>query len=287
MAKQTKKNQKKKKIFKGINLLTGIICLIFLIVIYFLNVIPPLYLSILSIIILILVLVITLLLKSKNWKKKMCGTFLALFLISSTFLGIFYVSHTLSFFNNIEMANINTKTYLVVVLKDSPYNHLKDLKDKTIAVNQELKENNEALEKLLKKVRINMTSTPEKDLITSLKNTEIDALLLEKNEKEILEEEHPDFKDLVKVIYEFELEIKIDEEIAKEVDITAEPFNIFISGIDTYGKISNVSRSDVNMVVSVNPKKHQVLFTSIPRDYYVKLHGVDTPYKDKLTHAGK
>ena len=71
----------------------------------------------------------------------------------------------------------------------------------------------------------------------------------------------------------------------KNVDITEKPFNIFIAGIDTYGKISSVSRSDVNMVVTINPKTHKILLTSIPRDYYIYLHGI-TSYKDKLTHAG-
>ena len=39
------------------------------------------------------------------------------------------------------------------------------------------------------------------------------------------------------------------------------------------------------MIVTVNPTTHKVLLTSIPRDYYVQLHGT-TGYKDKLTHAG-
>lgn len=44
---------------------------------------------------------------------------------------------------------------------------------------------------------------------------------------------------------------------------------MYITGIDTFGTISTVSRSDVNMIVTVNPKTHQILLTSIPRDYYV------------------
>ena len=73
--------------------------------------------------------------------------------------------------------------------------------------------------------------------------------------------------------------------MSKDLDVTRKPFNIYISGIDTYGEISSVSRSDVNMVVTVNPKTRQILLTSIPRDYYVHLHG-KTGYNDKLTHAG-
>ena len=61
-------------------------------------------------------------------------------------------------------------------------------------------------------------------------------------------------------------------------------FSIYISGIDTSGNISNVSRSDSNTVVTVNTETHQVLLTSIPRDYYVTLHSKNA--KDKLTHSG-
>lgn len=68
-------------------------------------------------------------------------------------------------------------------------------------------------------------------------------------------------------------------------DIEIEPFNVFISGIDTHGEIVNVSRSDVNMIATVNPDTHTILLTSIPRDYYVQLHGT-TGLRDKLTHAG-
>ncbi len=61
-------------------------------------------------------------------------------------------------------------------------------------------------------------------------------------------------------------------------------FSIFISGIDTYGAINTVSRSDVNMVMTVNTKTNEILMTSIPRDYYVTLHSYGV--KDKFTHAG-
>ena len=70
-----------------------------------------------------------------------------------------------------------------------------------------------------------------------------------------------------------------------DFDITKDPFNLYISGIDTYGEITTVSRSDVNIVVTVNPRTHTVLLTTIPRDYEVQLHGT-TGLKDKLTHAG-
>ena len=65
-------------------------------------------------------------------------------------------------------------------------------------------------------------------------------------------------------------------------DITKNPFTIFVSGNDTYGKIDELSRSDVDMIVTVNPTTSTVLMVNIPRDYYVQ-----TSYgNDKLTHTG-
>lgn len=55
--------------------------------------------------------------------------------------------------------------------------------------------------------------------------------------------------------------------------------------MDSYGTINKTTRNDVNMIATVNPNTNKVLLTSIPRDYYVQLHG-KTGYKDKLTHAG-
>ena len=121
-----------------------------------------------------------------------------------------------------------------------------------------------------------------KDLIDS----KIDAILIEEAQKDLLEEMSNELKNKERIIYEFSVDVLIKDELIKNVDITKESFNVFISGIDTYGKITSVSRSDVNMVVSINPRTHKILLTSIPRDYYVKLNGINTEYKDKITHAG-
>lgn len=70
------------------------------------------------------------------------------------------------------------------------------------------------------------------------------------------------------------------------VNVTEKPFNIYITGLDFHGNIENEKgRSDVNMVVTVNPRNHRVLITSIPRDYEIKLVDHDNA-KDKLTHTG-
>ncbi len=71
-----------------------------------------------------------------------------------------------------------------------------------------------------------------------------------------------------------------------EIDVTMQPFNIYISGIDVYGGIEKESRSDVNLIATIHPQTHKILLTTTPRDYYVTIPGVSGEQRDKLTHAG-
>lgn len=81
------------------------------------------------------------------------------------------------------------------------------------------------------------------------------------------------------------LSIEGDDNDAKAVLDATKPFILYISGIDTDGNISAVSRSDVNMLMVINPLKQSMLLVNTPRDYYVQLHDT-TGLRDKLTHAG-
>ncbi len=69
-------------------------------------------------------------------------------------------------------------------------------------------------------------------------------------------------------------------------DVSHTPYNIYISGMDTYGDITETSRSDVNLIATMNPNTHQMLLTTTPRDYYVVIPGYSQGQYDKLTHAG-
>lgn len=83
--------------------------------------------------------------------------------------------------------------------------------------------------------------------------------------------------------HEFLGQVTAKKKAEDAVDVTSKPFNIYISGMDTTGKITEEARSDVNMIITVNPKTYKVLMTSIPRDYLVELQNGE---KDKLTHTG-
>ncbi|HEM5642947.1 TPA: LCP family protein [Streptococcus suis] len=99
----------------------------------------------------------------------------------------------------------------------------------------------------------------------------------------ILENEDPDFSSKVKKIYSFKVTQTV--ETATE-QVSGDSFNIYISGIDTYGPISSVSRSDVNIIMTVNRATHKILLTTTPRDSYVAIADGGQNQYDKLTHAG-
>ncbi len=71
-------------------------------------------------------------------------------------------------------------------------------------------------------------------------------------------------------------------------NLSRDTYNLYISGNDVYGDLDSdtTSRSDVNIITTVNPLTGQILMTTTPRDYYVVIPGVSGDQKDKLTHAG-
>ena len=120
-------------------------------------------------------------------------------------------------------------------------------------------------------------------LTVGLDDRVVDSIVLRSGLLQLLEQNYPSFYQSLTILDTFETKVKSDVN-NKETDIT-KPYAIFIGGIDTYGEIESVSRSDVNIVAVINPKSKKVLLINTPRDYYVLLRGT-TGVRDKLTHAG-
>lgn len=114
---------------------------------------------------------------------------------------------------------------------------------------------------------------------------EIEAIVLEKSYIELLEENDVPFYAESQVIYSYDIEVPLELETGKLCNVLEEPYVIYISGSDSRGTVRDVARSDTNIVAIINPNTHKILLVTIPRDYYVQLHGT-TGVKDKLTHAG-
>lgn len=68
--------------------------------------------------------------------------------------------------------------------------------------------------------------------------------------------------------------------------LTSHPFAIFIGGNDEEGQLYTEGRTDVDMIVTVNPSTHQIAIVSFPRDSYIPNPAYGTNAYDKLTHLG-
>lgn len=117
----------------------------------------------------------------------------------------------------------------------------------------------------------------------NLINGSSQAMVLNSAYSSLLELSYDDYESNLKTIYTYKIKKSVSSE-AKSSD--ANVFNIYISGIDTYGSISTVSRSDVNIILTVNMNTHKILMTTTPRDSYVQIPDGGADQYDKLTHAG-
>ena len=117
----------------------------------------------------------------------------------------------------------------------------------------------------------------------NLKSGKSKAMVLSGSYASLLESVDSNYASNLKTIYTYKIKKK-NSNSAKQVD--SKVFNIYISGIDTYGSISTVSRSDVNIIMTVNMNTHKILLTTTPRDAYVKIPDGGADQYDKLTHAG-
>ena len=306
--------------FIGIVLLLSSLLLVG--VILYVNVLPMKYLAYLGGGLLLLNIILGFFLFRKRVKrkpKKVASVFAILFTLVFL-LGSYYVYKT---FGVIETMSKNTRTYTyhVMVLNDSKYEDIMDISGEKLGY---YNNNSNSLKVARAKLKEKVTTKEETygnldGLGSSLLDKKSDAILVEDTQKSILEKASDmvldntntstssslnsyggeagstdssssiesntnlsGFSSKTRVLYTFKVEAKVD---SKEVDVTKDVFNVYISGMDEYGKVKEVSRSDVNIILTVNPKTKQILITNIPRDYYLQLH--DTiGYKDKLTHAG-
>ena len=251
------------------------------------DVLPTKYLTILFLIVLVFnaLNIFLINLKKLNKKvKKIISLFIIIAMLIMTIVS-FYLGKTVDVLLNNVDSKYKLENYSVVVLKNSDYEKLEDIEKQDVGYFENSTGSEQSNSKLNEMVDVNLKSYKTSDsLVHDLLDSKIEIIVIEDSIKNIMEEEVPEFGNSTKVIYTFSIKLEV-EEITKEVDVTKEPFAVYVSGIDTYGEISSVSRSDVNIVMVANPKTRQILLISIPRDYYVQLSGT-TGNKDKLTHAG-
>lgn len=282
------KNKKHNKMSFGkyLSIFLLIVSVLVLVLVYFINVLPLEYFIVLVILVLITDLFAIMLLLSKGRIRNVIGILLTIILLILMIFGITYELNTLDFLKQFGFNSYKTENYNVIVLDSSEYDELEDLNDLSIA-HLDLdthKGLQNAVTDIKKEIKFtSLVGEDISDLTEMLESDETSAIILESAQLSIIEEENKEFYDSIRIIWSTDVEIEIAK-IGESVDVTKDSFNILISGIDTYGSITKVSRSDVNILVTVNPSTHSILLTSIPRDYYVLLPEFNE--YDKLTHAG-
>ena len=182
-------------------------------------------------------------------------------------------------------SNYSEYSMSVVVLKESDVHNVTQLDSVTGPTDTD----NENIQKLIADIKTSQSkeltveqSTSYLAAYTSLVSGEAKAIVLNSVFENIIESEYPDYASKIRKIYTK----NITKEVAAPKVSKNKSFNVYVSGIDTYGPISSVSRSDVNILMTVNQDSKKILLTTTPRDSYVPIADGGNNQKDKLTHAG-
>ncbi|CYV17405.1 LCP family glycopolymer transferase CpsA [Streptococcus suis] len=271
--------------FALLGLYTITLCL-FLVTMYRYNILDFRYLNYIVTLLLVGVAVLTGLLM---WRKK-ARIFTALLLVFSlviTSVGIYGMQEVVKF--SIRLNSNSTFSEYEMSILVPANSDITDVRQLTsILAPAEYDQDNitALLDDISKMESTQLATSPTTSYLTayqSMLNGESQAMVFNGVFTNILENEDPDFSSKVKKIYSFKVTQTV--ETATE-QVSGDSFNIYISGIDTYGPISSVSRSDVNIIMTVNRATHKILLTTTPRDSYVAIADGGQNQYDKLTHAG-
>ncbi len=281
-----KKNKSKMSFMKYLSIFLLIVSVLILVLVYFINVLPMDYFIVLLVLVLLIDLVVIKLLLCKGIIRNVIGVLLSIILIIFMVFGITYELNTIDFLKQLGFNTYKEENFNILVLNDSEYNEIKDLNNKVIG---HLDNNlhvgvNKTIKKIEKDINFDSKILIDiNELVNSLLTKEVDAIILEDAQISMLKEDNNDLFNNIRILSTFNIDTEIKNE-KENIDVISDSYNILVTGVDTYGSITKVSRSDVNMVISINPKDNKILITSIPRDYYVYLS--DFSSYDKLTHTG-
>lgn len=212
-------------------------------------------------------------------------------------LGNYYLYSTNTTLETVtDQGNKAKNTVSVVVLNSSGLENVNSLEGSKLGVLKTI--GNEATKKSLTDLKKNNVTYTKKTydnmfgMLKALYDGEVDAIVLnEAYRSNVCDlEDYTNFNNDTKVIHKTVYYTKENSSSLAVSDITSKPFNILISGNDSFGSLDENSRSDVDMLVTINPVTSTILLTSIPRDSYVKEvcndYACNYGVYDKLTHTG-
>lgn len=303
--KKKKKNKRPISKFMTIFMIISLALLIFQII--KLNLLPAKLIVLVSLVMIILCLIVLLIFhfKAKKFLPRILAGFVALCMCVGLAYGNYFIYKTDDTFDVVtSLADSKATMTSIVVLKSSSIKKEKDLKGKTIGTILDM--DKVATKRMLKdldsdniKYKTKDYSTLD-DMMEAFYAGEVDAICLNEKYRDILHESEAyfNFQTDSRVVHQNVHYTKVeknDNPSDPVNDISKDAFTVLVSGNDSYGTLQDSNtRSDANLLLTVNPKTGTILMTSIPRDYYVELVcPEDDPElacpegsSDKLTHSG-
>ena len=228
--------------------------------------------------------------KKRGRKRYVTGLIVTMLTLIVLVPGAYFVNNADNALQNLTRESQQWEKYSVITSADNPVESVSDIRGKTVYVlDSQDKMSVEAREKLVTKADVELNDD-EKDVISlgsrvwdEKKRSGDDLILMSESQYDMVCEQIKGYKKNSKIIFTEKI-MRRSDKYSSDVDVTKDPFNVYITGIDVWGEIDKVSRSDVNMIVTINPQTRTVLLTSMPRDSYVPLHSFGQ--LDKLTHSG-
>jgi LCP family protein required for cell wall assembly len=193
----------------------------------------------------------------------------------------------------------------VYVMKDDDAHTIQDAQTYTFGLMQDFdRANTDQAVKSLEKMFAAPLQISEQesaaDCAAALYDGTAQALLINESFTSLVDEieEYKDFETDTRLLYEIPISSASSDEGASAdaalqssdganavSNVTTQPFLVYISGSDTRSELLSTSRSDVNILMAVNPATRQILLLNTPRDYYIP-NPAGGGVEDKLTHCG-
>lgn len=300
-----KKNKRPISKFMTIFMIVSLALLIFQII--KLNLLPAKLIVLVSLVMVILCLIILLIFhfKAKKFLPRILAGFVALCMCVGLAYGNYFIYKTDNTFDVVtSLADSKATTTSIVVLKSSSIKKESGLMGKKIGtiLDMDKKPTKRMLDDL-NKDNIKYTTKDYSnldELMEAFYSGEVDAICLNEKYRDILHETQAyfTFQTDTRIVHQNVHYTKVeknDNPSDPVNDISKDAFTVLVSGNDSYGTLQDSNtRSDANLLLTVNPKTGTILMTSIPRDYYVKLVCPDDDPElacpegsyDKLTHSG-
>lgn len=284
-SKRARKGKTKIVISWGLLAIYAVLAVFLLFLIFKYNMLAFRYLNI---VVAVLIVALAILCFFLIWSKKVKNLTLILLLLGILINGtsLFAVSQFIGFTSRLNAtSNYSNYSMSIAVLADSPIENISQVTSVMGPTGTD-KDNIQQLMNDLKATQNKELTVEESSsylaAYKSLLAGDTKAIILNSVFENIIESEYPDYASKIKKIYTKEL----TKTVESPKNVKGDSFNVYISGIDTYGPISSVSRSDVNIIMTVNRQTKKILLTTTPRDSYVPIADGGNNQKDKLTHAG-